>query len=74
MPKTDSQQTTMGDWNNITEVFVGYRLLLYHRSYISTRTKYYHDNINVYTVNSAYNELLGTMRNSSLYPEFVITV
>jgi len=28
----------------------------------------------LYTVNSAYNELLGTMRKSSLYPEFVITV
>jgi len=27
-----------------------------------------------YTVNSAYNELLGTMRKSSLYPEFLITV
>ena len=26
------------------------------------------------TVNSAYNELFGTMRNSSLYPEFLITV
>jgi len=26
------------------------------------------------TVNSAYNELLGTMINSSLYPEFVITI
>jgi len=26
------------------------------------------------TVNSAYKELLGTMRNSSLYPEFLMTV
>jgi len=26
------------------------------------------------TVNSAYNELLRTMRNSSLYPEFLINV
>jgi len=29
---------------------------------------------NLNTVNSAYSELLGTMINSSLYPEFVITV
>jgi len=27
-----------------------------------------------YTVNSAYNELLGTMTNISLYPEFLINV
>jgi len=55
MPETDSQQTTIGDWNNITEntiwVLIGYTFLLYHRRYISTRTKYYHDNINVYSNN-----------------------
>jgi len=33
-----------------------------------------HGSWNRYTVNSAYNELLGTMRKMSLYPEFLITV
>ena len=33
-----------------------------------------HEIIFAATVNSAYNELLGAILNSSLYPEFVITV
>jgi len=38
----------------------------------SGKIKEFRSNSN--TVNSAYNELFGTMRNSSLYPEFLINI
>jgi len=74
-PQTELRSCGESCFNGVSYSFVGNRCPCEDWQYGSCcnskiASVYTNDN----TVNSAYNELLGTMRNSSLYPEFLITV